>query len=296
MSSSWYSITVLDSSGNNYLNGYFCTINSVVTKFYETVNGNTDFSNNLLINLTNTIINGQLATAWPGLYDGFNHLASAGSIGFTVYQTAYSVSTVDNAYLDGWSQFDIYGIILKPSYNSYKYTNLTNLSYINMWNESGKTGIEFVDINNNFTYIIDFSTTVTPITDPTPKTYPCFKENTKILTNNGYQYIQKLKKGDLVKTFKNDYKPILFLGKRNIEHIPSSERIKKQLYKCSQNQYPEIFEDLIITGCHSILIDEFKSDKEKEKTIEINGDTYITDDYYRLPSCCDERATVYEIP
>jgi hypothetical protein len=85
------------------------------------------------------------------------------------------------------------------------------------------------------------------------------------------------------------------IGKKQIYHEASKIRIKDQLYKCSQTEYPEIFEDLIITGCHSILIDEFFSEEQREKTIEFNNNrVFITDDNYRLPACFDERASVYE--
>jgi len=119
------------------------------------------------------------------------------------------------------------------------------------------------------------------------------------LTKTGYKLIQELKKGDLVKTLKNGYKPIYKVGYTKIDHQCSEERIKNQLYKCSSENYPELFEDLIITGCHCILVDKFKNEKEREKSKEINninvdGD-YMTETKFRLPSCVDERTTVYEI-
>jgi hypothetical protein len=55
-------------------------------------------------------------------------------------------------------------------------------------------------------------------------------------------------------------------------------------------------EDLVITGCHSILVDDFKNGVEKEKTRRLLGDIYVTDKKYRLPACVDERAVVYEKP
>jgi len=128
----------------------------------------------------------------------------------------------------------------------------------------------------------------------------CFEENTKILCFNNetsseeYVTIKDLRKGDLVKTVSSGYKAINMIGKRDIYHPSVQERIKNQLYKCSTEKYPELFEDLIITGCHSILVKEFASNEEKEKTIEINGNTYVTEKHYRLPACADERASVYE--
>jgi hypothetical protein len=128
------------------------------------------------------------------------------------------------------------------------------------------------------------------------KNVVCFKEDTKILTNKGYKLIQDLRKGDLVKTLKHGYKAIDMIGKSEIHHSALQERIHNQLYKCSQSKYPEIFEPLIITGHHSILVNEFVSDEQREKTSKELGRIYITDDKYRLPVCLDERASVYETP
>jgi intein/homing endonuclease len=89
--------------------------------------------------------------------------------------------------------------------------------------------------------------------------FPCFKKDTKILTNKGYIPIQDLKKGDLIKTLKHNLKPIVLIGKREINHYALKDRIKDQLYKCDKDNFPEILEPLIITGCHSILVDNFVS-------------------------------------
>jgi hypothetical protein len=87
------------------------------------------------------------------------------------------------------------------------------------------------------------------------------------------------------------------IGKRDIKHSALKERIKDQLYKCTHDKYKEVFEDLIITGSHSILVDNFVNEKQKQQTIEMNnGRLFITDNKYRLPACLDERTSVYEIP
>lgn len=128
----------------------------------------------------------------------------------------------------------------------------------------------------------------------------CFEANTKILCFNTetsqeeYVTVQNLRKGHLVKTVAAGYKAIDMIGKREIEHNAVEERIKNQLYKCSNDKYPEIFEDLVITGCHCILVKGFVSDEQKAKTVELNGDIYITDNHYRVPTCLDEKSSVYE--
>jgi hypothetical protein len=68
------------------------------------------------------------------------------------------------------------------------------------------------------------------------------------------------------------------------------------LYKCSKNNFPELTEDLVLTGSHSILVDEFINDKQREDTIKINKQIYVTDGKYRLPACVDERTEIFEIP
>jgi len=123
--------------------------------------------------------------------------------------------------------------------------------------------------------------------------FVCFLENSQILTNTGYRPIQELRKGDLIKTLKNDFVPIDMIGARDVYHPKLEERIKDQLYVCSQDKFPEVFQDLIITGCHCILVDDFK-EGEREKTKEVNGKIYVTDNKYRLPACVDERTRIYD--
>ena len=129
--------------------------------------------------------------------------------------------------------------------------------------------------------------------------FPCFLKGTKIkiFKNESeiYQKIEELKVGDLVKTLNNGYVAISMIGKKDIYHPASKDRIKEQLYKCTHREYHEVFEDLILTGCHSILIDEYISNEERDRTIEVNGDTYVTDGKYRIPACADGRTKVYEV-
>ena len=120
----------------------------------------------------------------------------------------------------------------------------------------------------------------------------CFKEGAQIRTKDGYRPIQDLRKGDLIETVEHGFLPIDMIGKREIVHEASANRIKDQLYKCLHS---EVFDELVITGCHSILIDEFFSQEQRDKTMEYNnGRVFITDNYYRLPAFLDDRACVYE--
>ena len=52
-------------------------------------------------------------------------------------------------------------------------------------------------------------------------------------------------------------------------------------------------DDLFITGCHSILVDSV-TDKQREDTIHVLGDVYVTDKKYRLMAFVDERAEPWD--
>jgi alpha-tubulin suppressor-like RCC1 family protein len=137
-----------------------------------------------------------------------------------------------------------------------------------------------------------------------PIQHLCFKADTKILTANGYIPVQELRKGDLIKTLRDGYKPIVLLGKQDIKHDAhanahannknvTSEENKNRLYRCSRQNYPDLFEELVITGAHSILVDDL-TDLQRENTIKVLSKIYVTDNKYRLPACVDERASIYE--
>jgi hypothetical protein len=127
--------------------------------------------------------------------------------------------------------------------------------------------------------------------------FPCFKEGSKILTNQGYKSVENLRTGDLIKTVNHGLKPIYKIGKRVIYHPALKDRIKEQLYRLSKDKYPEIFEDLVLTGCHCILAYTFEDEEQKQKAMEINrGRVFVTDKRYRIPACLETKATVYEQP
>jgi len=126
---------------------------------------------------------------------------------------------------------------------------------------------------------------------------PCFLEGSKILCqveqHEEYIPIESMKIGTLVKTSLGEYKKVLLLGKSTIYNPGNLDRIENRLYKCSKNKYPELSEDLIITGCHSIL--EFPiTDKQKEDTIKHLGNLFVTDNKFRLMACIDSRAEPWE--
>ena len=122
----------------------------------------------------------------------------------------------------------------------------------------------------------------------------CFMENTKILTSKGYIPIENIRKGDLIKTLNDEYIPVNMIGKTKLYNSGNNLRSKEKLYLCTVEKYIELTEDLIITGCHGILIDEFENDIQKELTIEAYGKIYATEGKYRLPACVDHRTVPYD--
>jgi hypothetical protein len=125
---------------------------------------------------------------------------------------------------------------------------------------------------------------------------PCFLEGSTILCLvNGvetYVPIEKIRPGTLVKTRLNGYKAVDMIGHSKIYNPANSVRSANRLYLCSKDLYPELIEDLVITGYHSILVDTI-TDTQKEKIIEHVNRIFVTDKKYRLLACVDERAKPY---
>jgi hypothetical protein len=124
----------------------------------------------------------------------------------------------------------------------------------------------------------------------------CFKSDTNILCLKNNEEtemkIQDLRAGDIIKTLKDGYLPINVIGKDVCYNPKSNERIKSRLYKLTKEKYPELKEDLIITGCHSILVD-YITDEQRSKINKDLGRVYVTDNKYRLMTYLDDRSEVY---
>jgi len=122
---------------------------------------------------------------------------------------------------------------------------------------------------------------------------PCFLEGTKVLCQvdgvETYKQIETIRPGTLVKTSLNGFKQVKLIGTGQIHNPGTTERTQDRLYKCSPDNYPELTEDLFITGCHSVLVDEL-TDTQCKATIDQVGRIFVTDKKYRLMACVDERA------
>ena len=136
------------------------------------------------------------------------------------------------------------------------------------------------------------------ISDPMVVNATCFLEGTKILAMDKkrimkYIPIEKLKPGMLVKTLSSGFVPIKYIGYSTLYNPGLATRVRDQLFKCTKSAYPELIEDLVLTGNHSILVEKV-TDDEREQIIETLGDLFVTEQRYRLPAFNDKRAEPYE--
>jgi len=130
-----------------------------------------------------------------------------------------------------------------------------------------------------------------------PEPYICFKEGSKILClidgKETYIPVENMRKGTLVKTSDSGFLPVTFIGSSKIYNPANSLRYNDRLFICSKDKFPELTEDLIITGGHAILYDNL-TEKEKAATIRQVGRIMIAENKYRLMAADDERALPYE--
>ena len=124
----------------------------------------------------------------------------------------------------------------------------------------------------------------------------CFGENTKIMCcvdgEEKEVLVQNIRNGTLVKTLLHGYVPVHMIGTSKIHNLANNERYEERLYVCKKEKYPEVTEDLIITGCHSILVDNI-TDEQRANLMRVMKDIYVTDSKYRLIASLDERAEPY---
>jgi len=124
----------------------------------------------------------------------------------------------------------------------------------------------------------------------------CFLEGSKILCNvnsvDTYLPVEELRKGTLVKTKLNGYKAVELIGKSTVQNPGNDDRIEDRLYKCSPAKYPDLTEDLYITGAHSILVPTI-TDEQREKINKFSGRVFVTDRMYRLPAWIDSKSEAW---
>jgi hypothetical protein len=163
--------------------------------------------------------------------------------------------------------------------------NLMKLKYINNDASYNNVSIAFY---NNFLYFLNPYLNTNSLANTIYKgvTASCYNFDTKILCLNHlfeeeYIPIQNLKSGDLVKTYLHGYQRIDLIGKISFTNNPS--QWNQCMYKMEKTEENGLLEDLIVTGGHSILLDEFtESEKEKLNIFGVKEYAYKIDDKYLL--------------
>ena len=148
----------------------------------------------------------------------------------------------------------------------------------------------------------------------------CFLEGTKILCyhettgRDEYIPIESLKTGMLVVTHKHGYVPIDLIGYRKIYNPglrQSEKRIKNRLYVCNDVCYAGTLGlsdvtggrmggvmgpmgNLVLTGCHSLLVDNLSDHEMVSMRQECGGRLLQTDDKYRLMAYMSEHCPIYD--
>ena len=132
---------------------------------------------------------------------------------------------------------------------------------------------------------------------PSPGNPTCFLRGSKILClNEGlkeeYMAIEDMRAGTPVKTLKGTYVRVYTIGKTIFNNPDNADRGPNRLFKLTPQRYPELTEDLIITGCHSILVDKLEP-KQKTRHLQLMDSLYMTTGKFRLMAFIDEKAEPY---
>lgn len=265
-----------------------------------------------------TFNNAGFAMPWS---NGFSPLATsmlnmfAGAVAFNADISAWTTTNVTNM-VTMFSGCTIFNKDIS-NWNVNKVGNMTNmflnavafnvnlqywnvngsLNFSTMW--SGATAYQTAYFNQQlyYTALPTQPDSVLYFNQPRPTRYPCFMKGTQILCLRAeeevYRPVQDLRKGDLIKTYRNGYLPIHMIGTSSLSNPGDDERTTNRLYKCSKELYPSLFEDLYITGCHSILVPALTND-QWENTKDMLGNVYITDNHFRLMACLDEKAQPFQ--
>jgi hypothetical protein len=249
------------------------TMNSSGTVYYATINNDIYISTD---NITWTVLSGT-NQSWID-----NQAISCNTNGTTLYAVTSSTLYIYTI-----------NIVNKTVTNTVvvtKDSNNNNLSFSSVK--------YFIQSSNTELYTTASVTTNTYHINSSSSNPPCFLKGSKILCMNSefeeeYIPIENIRKGTLVKTLNNNYVAVNMIGKTKLYNSGDDKHCRNRLYRCSSQKYPELFQDLIITGCHSILVTSLTS-KQREDVNEIMGGIYITDNKYRLMACADERAQPYE--
>ena len=263
-------ITIENSIIGSYMFSGCSNLSSITIPNTVTSIGNNAFSGSGLSNITieNSIIGSRM-------FSGCSNLSS-----ITIPNTVTSI---------GNSAFSQCNNLTSVTFNS---TNIPTLDG-NVFTNSSINSTAYVPYGTSQINIDNLITNgIQNVVVESSPLLPCFLINSTILTDKGYKFIEELRKGDLIKTLKNGYLPIVLIGKSPIYNSGDSNRIKNRLYTLSKDKYKDLTEDLVLTGCHSLLVDTIR----EYQFLEMGGEEkrlYVTDDKLRLFTYLDKNSEPY---
>ena len=285
-------------------------------------NGGYSIYNSGTIVTLNNLQGGTIAES-PDYFYPFGPLFYTGPLPTNYNIIIDSSSNYGQLWCTGWNSSTVSGNLIfgidTTNSNSYLFGTTTlsnvlvlpteNASSISINGTSISSATTVIGTSGNFTWTLIRTSTNQKIpygsTNPSYTTYnlqvtlpyTCFHPDSKILSwkngKEGNYPISSLRKGDFVKTYKHGYLKIDGIGKTIVLNPGNNERVKSRLYRLTNKEFPELFEDLIITGCHSLLVDSL-TEEQKQKILETYGEFKITNDKYRLEAYLEPKAKPWE--
>lgn len=181
------------------------------------------------------------------------------------------------------------GLVINDGFLYCANSNLNTISKINLtgspvatsWAITGSSPVGLA-IDTGFIYESNNNSTIWKIS----LTTPCFNKGTKILCLNKmmeeeYIPIEDLKKGDLVKSYLHGYRKIDSIGSNKMINNP--EHFNLSMYKMEKTDSNGLTDDLIVTGGHSILVDDL-GEYYAENEVRFKGKIPKIDDKFFLLS------------
>ena len=269
---SYYQNNLKDNTGKIIFSGYFKVRNSnnLITEFYQTIDDKTDLTKNILMDVGSqeTFYSNPSPVFNDNIYNSnSNQPFTNGGVAVTpnlvIFGNRVSVLTLHYSFIPNRVTPVRATLIFSIEGNGFRIKGRNAL------------GVQGVPVAPN-----GYGYTLTPIQNPI-----CFNEGTKILCLNKqfeeeYIPIEHLRKGDIVKSYKHGYRRVDLIGKNSMINDPN--RFTNCMYKMEKTAENGLIEDLIVTGGHSILVDDLGDHKEKND--KIFGSTLMIDDKYLLLS------------
>ena len=111
----------------------------------------------------------------------------------------------------------------------------------------------------------------------------CYVKGSQILCRDNirecYVKIENIRPGMLVKTYPTGYKRVMVIQKNFIQN--TVDRVENKIYRLPKSKNKNLFQDLYVTGLHSILVPSLTPEQE-QKTISSWGGIIKICNLYRL--------------